>query len=256
MWLPGAVPRLFSARARYTGEVIVLLDVQFTLDLVVRLNGQEIDTKQFKETDVKRFHLYEVNRNMIFLELVFEGDDGAEAAYLKYRFTRYSDETSVLYKKFFQLKPDAMFRNVTRTMDRVEFQDPSYYAQTIGKSEASLLCEKKDTIIFELESEEITDNYDYEVKMETARIQVQAFGVRHGVFGPVSWTRCEPQTLSEKSSPPTTDTLIRGVVGGSVSLLVLVAVGIALAIWRRWRNNVSSSVSEVTAFIKPGTSKA
>ncbi|KAK3759565.1 hypothetical protein RRG08_009751 [Elysia crispata] len=223
--VPSAACRLFSARSRRSGEVIVMMDIRFTINVSVGRGGQELDSKRFLETDVKSFNLYETRKNLLQFDLVFGGKRGKDAGFLKYRFHRQEEESQISYMLRFAMKPDVMFRNLTHPLPVIEFMDPYLYSKYIGYADMSFKRDKNETIIFKLDTKE-REGYSYYAEMETTYFHVQAFGMRHGEFGPVQHNTRDSVSPNSDLSP-----LVVGCVVGGVLFLLLVAAGVIL--WRR-----------------------
>ena len=239
-WAACATSRLFSARSRYTGEVFVLLDTQFTINVTAQQNGRVLEFRQVSENNVSGFNLFQHTKNRVTLELVFKGDDGQDSGFLKFRFARDRPGSPISFSRFFDLKPGSMFRNLTKTATKVEFQDPAYYPRNMGYDDMYFLCDIHETLVFQRrEPSEPTkptesDDHDYSVTMETTHLQAQAFGVKHGQFGPRVFKVCTTVTGVASTSSDSTAAVV-GPVAAAVLIISLVAVAVVLIHWRPWK---------------------
>ncbi|GFR83445.1 hypothetical protein ElyMa_000649600 [Elysia marginata] len=213
--------RFFQIRSKATGEIVVLLDVEFTLSLTAHKDGQEVGKKQLTEQDIAQVRLFEFATRLVYLDF---GQRDRKSAVLTYGFYRFKSPDKVGLSRFFELFPDVMFDKVESKLAGINFQDPGSTLADLGDTDKSYLCNRTQRIPFHKTSKE-KDGYEYSVDLETTYFHSQAFTCpQDGKFSPGAPTVC-PRPDNSRSVPVA---IIAGSVAGGVVLMALIA---AILVW-------------------------
>ncbi|RUS74288.1 hypothetical protein EGW08_017963 [Elysia chlorotica] len=218
--LPGATATLFSAKSKKTGQITLLVDLEFKLYLAAWKNVKDYHYKQFTEKDVEKINLYEIESgNLKTLELVFKGFH-KDAGFLKYRFLKYDFPCVVGLVRSFELAPGLMFLRVNSLLERVKFGVKGYPQDNLGLAETSYLCKIREKVTFFKTSTE-NDGYEYVVKLETSHFHAQAFNVKNNSFSTSPPTECKGLSASGN---------IAVIVGSSSGIMILGALAVVIVL--------------------------
>ncbi|GFS05094.1 hypothetical protein ElyMa_006512600 [Elysia marginata] len=235
--VPSSTARLFKARSKDTGNIVALLDVEFTLRLTAEKGGQQIGLKQLTENDVYQTGLREFNKYWMEQYFFFKEPMGRSGVLALTIFHNLGDTVSLNLN--FDLFPDNMFERVHSELDRVTFAAFGSEQVNIGDVGKSYLCKRTEKIPFEKTSKK-SDSYKYSVNLETKYFHFQAFTVQDGKFSPEPPTSCEGRDPSPGDSNPSI-AIIAGSVAGGVVLLALIVLVVVLVVRYKRRqtyNNV------------------